>query len=99
MNKLKELQYKCSNVELKWNNEQWEIIARLPDGSGCYCEGHDVAKVVADALARIEEFTQARANRAQVADAVTKAGLDDALLSWHRARDYPYQPDNRKVPA
>lgn len=54
MNKLKELQYKCSSVELKWNNEQWEIIARLPDGSGCYCEGHDVAKVVAEALNRIE---------------------------------------------
>lgn len=61
--KLKELQYKCSSVELKWNNEQWEIIARLSDGSGWYYEGQDVAKIIADALASIEEFTRARANR------------------------------------
>lgn len=61
--KLKELQYRCSSVELKWNNEQWEIIARLPDGSGCFCEGHDVANVIADALNRITAFMRTRDRR------------------------------------
>ncbi len=60
MNKLKELQYKCVHVLLVWTNEQWQITARLPDGSGVFCEGHDVAKVIGEAHARIEEFTRSR---------------------------------------
>ena len=50
MNDLKQLQYKCSSVDLKWNNEQWEITARLPNGTGCVRAGMDAAKVIAHAL-------------------------------------------------
>lgn len=63
MNKLKELQYKCWKVSLTWDNEQWEIVAWLPDGQGCYFQGQDVGNVIEKSLAFITEVTQARANR------------------------------------
>lgn len=65
MNNLKQLQYKCASVLLVWNNEQWEITARLPNGSGCFCEGADVAQVIADALLWIDAHGPAKNREVQ----------------------------------
>ena len=54
MRKLRELQYKCAEVSLDWNNEVWTCTAWLSNGVGCQHESHDPAECVAEALETIE---------------------------------------------
>ena len=54
MRKLRELQYKCAEVFLYWNNGVWTCTARLPNGVGGQHESHDPVECVAEVLETIE---------------------------------------------